>query len=1117
MKPNKKIIITSVVLTLMLFFFLVKFPVYIKNTAIKKLEETLGRKINSGKFKYNHLTATIYLEDFQIMEADEKDIFLSFDSFNINIDPTKFIVKTLYFKEISLINPTFRYEVSDKGKNFDDILKKMSSGKNIESKENDMFFKKIGVGNILVDRYTLYYSDRTIKGDSMVKFKSPKFQYENNTVNFSSGLELSKKDSIALSLEADTSTGDFKGVFNAENITLDENSFIIKKIKGYDSLTGNIKAEIPFSGNFKNKVYLLKGDVYSENFNIKNKTQSISFKSGDININEISFPKLSINIDKINLDNFVADYKQSPEDKKTKSNKSFEIPDFKIREINLSDSVILTSNSSLTKIGLSGKNISNEKNSESDIQLYFSLDEKTSISTDSTLRLKETLKNPKDLLQLITIEGKLNANGGDLDFLKYIKNLPYKMSSKDFSIGGDFLFKYPNISAAADISMKSLEGFNDKESSFSMDQIEMSNKIHYHIENKKLDVSGPGEVKNMFFKSDKEKNLFEGDFSFLSKELSKESFILDSINLKNAKLDLTTKPKETENKEILEKEKNKIPWIKVANFDIQNSQILSDNFSLTEIKGLFENLSTKKGEGKVNLAGKLNDKTSLAIKGDILLDKDLEFTEDVKDIGYRGKVSLDSLGIEDLEPFLKEIPYKIEGVVTLDSDISYSKGSLSSQNSLSIDNLNLYASESTDEFSTKKIISSFLIQIKDKKYNITKGKFNLDEFKGIFGKNKYLSFSGNNISLILNRLNKDEFNADELIISNPDVVINKKTENIEKTKKSEKSKMRIDIKKLNISDGYLDLLTKSSSYPIDKLLLKLNDFSTSKNKKTDIILDSVIKTGGTLSAKGSYSLRKDWEFSPKTMDINGEFTLNNLDLTPYKNILELYFPNYLNSGKTDWKASYKIEKGKLNGTNDITFKNISLGQSTGNNTSIPLKTAVGILSDKSGNFNLKIPISGDLNNPQFKLRDIFIQSLKSILIKTVTSPLNIITKTIESEEISKINFIFLSDNLALTEIQKLEKISQMLKEREELNVKFILYTDFFRETELLRLKSIKDIILMSSKDSKDLESQVNELMNSRKEKIITYFREKSLDNRISVEVSTGKRIYPQADVIFISP
>lgn len=277
-------------------------------------------------------------------------------------------------------------------------------------------------------------------------------------------------------------------------------------------------------------------------------------------------------------------------------------------------------------------------------------------------------------------------------------------------------------------------------------------------------------------------------------------------------------------------------------------------------------------------------------------------------------------------------------------------------------------------------------------------------------------------------------------------------------------------------------MTKSSSYPIDKLLLKLNDFSTSKNKKTDIILDSVIKTGGTLSAKGSYSLRKDWEFSPKTMDINGEFTLNNLDLTPYKNILELYFPNYLNSGKTDWKASYKIEKGKLNGTNDITFKNISLGQSTGNNTSIPLKTAVGILSDKSGNFNLKIPISGDLNNPQFKLRDIFIQSLKSILIKTVTSPLNIITKTIESEEISKINFIFLSDNLALTEIQKLEKISKMLKEREELNVKFILYTDFFRETELLRLKSIKDIILMSSKDSKDLESQVNELMNSRKEK-----------------------------------
>jgi hypothetical protein len=58
---------------------------------------------------------------------------------------------------------------------------------------------------------------------------------------------------------------------------------------------------------------------------------------------------------------------------------------------------------------------------------------------------------------------------------------------------------------------------------------------------------------------------------------------------------------------------------------------------------------------------------------------------------------------------------------------------------------------------------------------------------------------------------------------------------------------------------------------------------------------------------------------------------------------------------------------------------------------------------------------------------------------------------------------------------------------------------------------------MSSKGSKNLESQIEDLMNSRKEKIITYFREKSLDKRISVEISTDKRVYPQADVIFISP
>ena len=1117
MKPNKKIIITGVLLASMLFFFLIKFPVYIKNTTIKKLEETLGRKINSGKFKYNHFTATIYLEDFQIMEADGKEVFLSFDSFNINVNPTRFITKTLYFKEISLINPTLRFEVSDTGKNFDDILERISSNKSEDSKESSMFFKKIAVGNILVDRYTLYYTDRTIKGDSAVRFKSPKFQYADNILNFSSGLELSKDDSIALSLEANTSTGDFKGIFNAENITLDENPFIIKKIKGYDSLVGNIKADIPFNGNFKDKIYTLKGKVHSENFTLKNELQSISFKSGDINLQEVTFPQPYINIDNITLDQLAVDYKMHSEDKEKEPPKPFVIPDLKIGELNISDSSVLTSDTSLTKLSLKGKNFTNEKDTQSEIDLSFHLDEKTSVSTNSKIKFKDTLKNPKDLLQLILAEGKLKIKGSDLASMKKLENLPYKISSKDFSIGGDYTFSYPDISALADISLVGIGASDGKGFLLSSDQIKMSNKVDYHMVDKKFKISGPGEVTKLVFKSIDGKTVFQGDLSLLSKEISKESILFDSINLKNAKIDMSTPKKETENKETTEKEKKKLPLIFLSKLNIQNSDVILKDFSVNGINGLFKNLSTKKGGSEVNVTGKLNGKTPVSIGGSLLVDKDLELSEDIKDVGYKGKVSVASLGIEELRPFLKDIPYTVDGLAKLDADLSYTNGNISSQTVLSLENMNLYSKESTDEFSTKEILSSFFIQIKDKKYNITKGKFNLVGFKGILGKDKYMSFSGDNINLILNRLNKDEFSADEVTVSKPIVVINKKTEAVDKSKKPEKTKMKINIKKLSILDGDLNLLTKNSTYPIQKILLKSNNFSTSKNEKTDITLDSTVKTGGALSAKGSYSLREDWGFSPKTMDIDGEFTLNNLDLTPYKNILELYFPNQLNSGKTDWKATYKIKKGKLDGTNDITFKNISLGQSTGNNTSIPLKTAVGILSDKSGNFSLNIPISGDFNNPQFKLRDIFIQSLKSILIKTVTSPINIITKTIESQEISKINFIFLSDSLALTEIQKLEKISQMLKENQELKVRFILYTDFFRETELLRLKNIKDIIFMSSKDSKTPESQVNDLMNSRKEKILTFFRGKSLENRITTEISDEKRVYPQADVIFIYP
>lgn len=1129
MKPNKKTIIAGAIFLSLISIFLIKFPAYIKNITIKKLEDTLGREIHSGKFKYNYLTATIYLEDFKIMEADREKIFLSFDSFNINVDPMKFITKTLYFKEISLINPTLRYEISETNKNFDDILERMSSGKNQKTADSGLFFKKIAVGNILINRYTFYYKGKTMKGDGLIRFKAPKVQYSDDLLEFSSALEFSKGDSVSLSSEVNTASGDLKGVLDIGKITLDTNPYIIKKIKGWDSIGGNIMGSIPFNGNFKEKVYRIGGELHSENFLIKNKEQSISFNSGELNLKEISFPEAYAEITSLTLDGLEMDYRKSVKKNKEKKN-SFKIPDFSVGNIEVSNSSILLTNSDLKDINIKGDNLTNKKGEEARLFISLNLDEKTSVVSDSKIKFKEILKSSEKFLQLLSAQGEMKIQGDKLSDINSLIKLPYNLKSDSFSIGADYKLEYPEIKTDIDATARSIGGTTDNGEEFSSKTLKLSNKLDYNFKEKNFKLSGPGELKGFLFRSSEEKKLFQGDLSLLPKELSKETLLFDSINLKGAILDLTKTEEKTTGEKIAgdkpaeksstEKEAAKdrgfrIPDIVVLRFNLENSEVLLNNFTLNEINGSIKNISKYKGEPQVEVSMKLNEKITGNLKGNLLVDKNLEFIGDLKEIGYRGKVSLPSLDLEEMKPFFKDSTYNFSGISQLDSDLVYRSSSMFSEIDLSIDNFKLHNNDSSYEVSTPKINSSFSFLFKNKAFNITKGKFSLNKFQGFYGKSKEFLFSGDNLNLNLSKLNKEEFSFNEVKITSPNIIFKKMTTDKE-NKSPSKSKPKIKIKKLEIKNGEFEYLNKNKAYSLKDILLKINNFSTSKNENTNITLTSSIKTGGTLSGKGSYTLKEDWQFSPKNMDIQGDFKIIDLDLMPYKESLGIYLPNELDSGKTDWIGNYKLRKGDLKGENDITFKNISLGKNTGKNTSIPLKTAVELLSDQEGNFNLKIPISGNLNNPKFKLSDIFIQSLKSILIKTVTSPINIITKTFESKEVSKINFIFLSENLALTEIKKLEKISQMLKFDEGLKVNFTLYTDFFREKELLRLNNLKNILLSSKSSSKSLDSQMEELMNSRKNTIINFFREKKLHNRISVDISTEKRLYPQADVNFIS-
>ena len=132
-----------------------------------------------------------------------------------------------------------------------------------------------------------------------------------------------------------------------------------------------------------------------------------------------------------------------------------------------------------------------------------------------------------------------------------------------------------------------------------------------------------------------------------------------------------------------------------------------------------------------------------------------------------------------------------------------------------------------------------------------------------------------------------------------------------------------------------------------------------------------------------------------TFDLNGQvfpfaakpsFTVTGdikaLDLPPLSSYTNAALGYNLASGHLNAKLDVKVDQGVINSENQLTFKQLKLEPSDpdkmekfSKKLTMPLDTALSLLRDKNDNIKLKLPISGDINNPDFSIADAINQSL----------------------------------------------------------------------------------------------------------------------------------------------
>jgi hypothetical protein len=132
------------------------------------------------------------------------------------------------------------------------------------------------------------------------------------------------------------------------------------------------------------------------------------------------------------------------------------------------------------------------------------------------------------------------------------------------------------------------------------------------------------------------------------------------------------------------------------------------------------------------------------------------------------------------------------------------------------------------------------------------------------------------------------------------------------------------------------------------------------------------------------------------------------------------------------RLKYFVEHSNLSAENNIYLDQLTFGEKVDSPTAtkLPVLLAVSLLQDRNGVIDIKLPISGSLNDPKFSLGGIILQVFVNLITKAVTSPFALLGAAFGGgEELGSVDFAPGRAALAPEAETKLKTLAKALNDR----------------------------------------------------------------------------------------
>lgn len=246
----------------------------------------------------------------------------------------------------------------------------------------------------------------------------------------------------------------------------------------------------------------------------------------------------------------------------------------------------------------------------------------------------------------------------------------------------------------------------------------------------------------------------------------------------------------------------------------------------------------------------------------------------------------------------------------------------------------------------------------------------------------------------------------------------------------------VAVERVRVENGIVDFSDLSLVLPF---AAKIEEFQgTATGISSDPASGAAVKLEGRVGEFGLARIDGTVKpFQPKVFTDLG-VVFRNVEMSPLSAYSATFAGRRIASGRLSLDLRYKIENSMLAGDNKVVLEKFTLGEQVDapGALSLPYDLAIALLTDADGRIDIAMPVTGNVDDPQFSYGHLIWQAIATVITNIVTAPFRWLAQLFGGSGESPENIAFDAgrDTLQPPEREKLKRVVGVLDKRPQLKL-----------------------------------------------------------------------------------